>query len=236
MRLCLSILTMILFQYSIAQNPYRHFTEAVGIRYSSKQPVINYSLEVDTIHFSFINVEMKIRNVPDSFHVALFVHPEYDDRFYRFIEELKINGGTIQRLENTLWKVYSTADEVTIHYKIHLPQDRKPRAAWKPFLSSTGGLIGGPQCYMYVVDATLAPSYVHLKLPPGWQVATGLESTLDPLTFFASAAGVLFDSPILIGQVKEWGFTIDGVPHKIYYWPSPGFKPFDTTTFVDNIK
>ena len=234
----LSLLSfLLLFSLNLkAQNPYKHFTEAIDIRYDNKQPVINYTLEVDSTNLYFIKVEMKIRNVPDIFRVAMFVHPEYDDRFYRFIEDLKTDGGAIQRLENTLWKVNAVNRQVVIHYKIHLPQDRKPRAAWRPFLSSTGGLIGGPQCYMYVVGSALAPSYVHLKLPAGWQTATGLESTLDPLTFFAPTADVLFDCPILIGKLQQWNFDVDGVPHKISYWPSQHFKPFDTIALVSDIQ
>ena len=201
-----------------AQNPYKHFTESVAIRYNRKQPVINYTITIDTSNLSVIQMEMRVRNVADSFRIAMFVHPEYDDRFYRFVEDLRIEGGTIQRLENTLWRVHANASEIIIRYKIHLPQERKPRPAWRPFLASTGGLIGGPQSYFYVVGASLAPAYVHLQIPRTWQIATGLQSTIDPLTFFASTASVLFDSPILVGQIKAWSFKANGVPHKSIYW------------------
>jgi Peptidase M61 N-terminal domain len=235
MRLTLLLVLMVVLQ-THAQNPYRHFTEAIDIRYDSKQPVIHYILEVDTANLSFINVEMRIGNIGDSCSVAMFVHPEYDDRFYRFIEELKIEKGSIERADKNLWSIHTTSREAVIHYKIHLPEDRRPRAAWKPFLSSTGALIGGPQCYMYVVGATLAPSYVHLRLPESWQTVTALEATVDPKTFFAPTAAVLFDSPILAGQLKQWSFDVDGVPHKILYWPSSNFKAFDTITLVSSIR
>jgi len=236
MRFVLFLLLTIIVSALKAQNPYKDYREAIGIRYSSSQPVINYTLEVDTNSLSFINIEMKIKNAADTFRIGMFVHPEYDDRFYRFVEDLQIEGGTIQRLENTLWRVQAKSEEVVIRYKIHLPQERKPRAAWRPFLSSTGGLIGGPQCYMYVVGATLAPSYVHINLPLNWKIATGLESTADPFTFFAPTADVLFDSPILVGELKQWDFQVDGVPHKISYWPSANFKLFDTIALISNIQ
>src|SRR4029078_10124611 len=108
--------------------------------------------------------------------------------------------------------------------------------AWRPFLASKGGLIGGPQSYFYVVGATLAPAYVHLQIPATWQIATGLQSTIDPLTFFAPTASVLFDSPILVGQIKAWNFKANGVPHKISYWSADYSKNFDTIKLVTSIQ
>jgi predicted metalloprotease with PDZ domain len=236
MRFCSLFIFILTGLLTKAQNPYKHFTESVAVRYDSRQPVIHYTIRIDTSDLSFINVEMRVRNIADSFCVAMFVHPEYDDRFYRFVEDVRVDEGTIQRLENTLWKVHTNASEIIIHYKIHLPQERIPRAAWRPFLSTTGGLIGGPQSYFYVVGATLAPAYVHLQIPEKWKVATGLQTTIDPLTFFAPTASVLFDSPILIGQMKAWNFKVDDVPHKIVYWPSDHFKTFDTKKLVTSIQ
>ncbi|MDB5230539.1 MAG: hypothetical protein JWN76_1344 [Chitinophagaceae bacterium] len=57
---------------------------------NNKLPVINYTLSVDSVMFSFFSVEMKMKNMPDHFSVALFAHPEYDDQYWRFIEDLTI--------------------------------------------------------------------------------------------------------------------------------------------------
>jgi len=78
----------------------------------------------------------------------------------------------------------------------------------------------------------LAPSSISLKIPEGWQIATGLQSTSDPNTFFASSTWVLIDDPIFIGKFKTWSFTIDGIPHRLIYWPLSDAKPFDTTSLV----
>src|SRR4030095_5369901 len=123
-----------------------------------------------------------------------------------------------------------------LHYRIHLPTvESSQRQAWKAFLSSTGGLVGGPHCFIYVVGATLAPSYVTLNIPNEWQAVTGLTSTSDPNTFFASSVFILIDDPIMIGQIKSWSFAVDGVPHRVVYWPWPA-KDFDTTKLVSGIK
>jgi len=39
------------------------------------------------------------------------------------------------------------------------------------------------------------------------------------------------ESPVLAGQLRQWIFTIDAVPHRIAYWPLPNATPFDTSAF-----
>src|SRR6184192_605572 len=208
------------------QNPLRDYTEGVA------QPVVGYTLRVD--------VELRLRNVPDTFRLAMVAHPEYDDRYWRYVEALRVatsNGAaTVTREDSALWRVVAPGGEALVRYRIHLPPAESPRAAWRPFLTATGGLVGGPHSFMYVVGATLAPSHVTLELPPEWEIATGLEPTLDPRTFFAPSVGVLVDSPLLVGRLRSWRFAVDGVPHRVVYWPLPDAAPFDTVALVGNIE
>jgi predicted metalloprotease with PDZ domain len=224
-----------------AQHPLRHFSDAVEMRFARSQPIINYTLRVDTADLSGYDVAMRVRNVADTFQIAMAKHPEYDDRYWRFIEGFRIearNGaGSITRLDSALWRVNAPGGEVVIHYRLHLPPAPSfPRSAWRPFLARTGGLVGGPHSFLYLVGATLAPAHVTLELPAGWDAATGLESTSDVTTFFAPSAGVLVESPILIGHYRSWRFAIDGVPHRVVYWPLPNAVPFDTAALVGGIE
>ncbi len=223
------------------QHPFKNRADAFDIRYASSQPVIGYTLLVDAADLSFFEVEMRLRNVPDTFRVAMVTHPELDDRFWRYVEgmhvETKNGNGNVFREDSALWRIVVKSDEVLLRYSIHLPTSQEgQRAAWRPFLSPTGGLVGGIHSFMYVVGATLAPSHITLKLPQGWMSATGLEPTADPSTFFAPSVAVLVDAPILIGHFKTWQFTVDQVPHRVIYWPLPNAVLFDTTTLVSNIR
>jgi predicted metalloprotease with PDZ domain len=183
---------------------------------------------------------MHIRNVPDTFQVAMVAHQEYDDRYWRFVENFTIvstkNEGKIVRKDSALWQVVIHGGEVVLQYQVHLPVSSKPRAAWRPFLSATGGLIGGVHTFMYIVDHTLAPSHVILQLPPGWATATGLQSTSAPNTFYAANTAVLVDCPILIGKFRQWQFNIDAVPHTVAYWQGNDAKIFDTALLVSSIE
>ena len=239
-KIYLPIILLLFSQVSIAQNPFSHWTDASEVRYSNKQPVIHYLLSIQPDDISFINMEMKISNISDTFNVAMVAHPEYDDKYWRYVEDFYVetkNGrGNVIRKDSALWQIITKNRTAVLHYRIHLPSATgSQRSAWKAFLSPDGGLVGGPHCCLYVVGETLTPSYITLDIPKGWQVVTGLSSTSDPNTFFAASVNILIDDPILTGKMKSWSFNVDGVPHRVVYWPWP-VKDFDTTKLVTGIK
>jgi len=235
------VLALALALPASAQHPLSHPVDAVEIRFARSQPVISYVLRVDAGDLSGFDVAMRVRNARDTFRVAMAAHPEYDDRYWRFVESLRAEAGgraaVVTREDSALWRIVAPGGDATIHYRIRLPApEGGQRAAWRPFLSPTGGLTGGPHAFMYVLGATLAPSHVTLDLPAAWGVATGLVPTSDPRTFFAPSADVLVDSPIFAGRFRSWHFAIDGVPHRVVYWPLPEATPFDTAAFLVGIE
>ena len=224
-----------------AQHPFKQWTEAIETRYDNKQPVIKYILAIDSSDTSSFSVEMRIRNIPDSFYVAMVAHPEYDDQYWRYVEDFRVTTkkgkGEVFRKDSALWKITASSNEVVLYYRIHLPSlHNEFRSAWKAFLSPTGGLVGGPHSFLYIVGATLAPSYVTLNIPGSWEIATGLTHTSDPRTFFAASTNILVDDPIFVGKFKSWLFKIDDVPHRVVYWPLPNANEFDTTRLLSGIQ
>jgi predicted metalloprotease with PDZ domain len=224
-----------------AQNPIRHPADAVEARFARSQPIVRYAIRVDSSNLSAFAVEMNIRNAPDTFRLAMSAHPEYDDKYWRYLEDLRIDGragsATIVRVDSSLWRVRAPGGEATVRYRIHLPApDEGSRPAWKPFLSPTGGLIGGPHSFMYIVGATLIPAHVTLTLPHSWEIATGLTPTSDPRTYFAPTFDNLVEGPIFAGRFKSWRFHVDAVPHRVVYWPAPNATPFDTARFLEGVR
>ncbi|HEU5217709.1 MAG TPA: hypothetical protein VFU23_03575, partial [Gemmatimonadales bacterium] len=224
-----------------AQHPIRHPAEAVEARFARSQPVVSYLLSVDSADVSGFSVEMRIRNAPDTLRLALSAHFEYDDQYFRYVEALTVQGPAgavpVQRLDSALWRAVVRGGSAVVRYRLHLPDPGAGlRQAWKAYLTRTGGLVGGPHSFMYLLGATLAPAHVTLALPAGWEIATGLEPTSDPRTFFAPSAWILMDSPIFVGTFRSWRFSVDGVPHRVVYWPLPNAVPFDTAAFVSNLE
>ena len=224
-----------------AQNPLERWVDAVEARYSTNQPVVSYTLRVDSADLSGFDVEMRIRNARDTVRLAMVAHQEYDDRYWRFVRDLRVEGaggaGSAAREDSALWRVVIPGGAGVVRYRLQLPPaESRFRSAWVPFLAPTGGLVGGPHSFLYVVGAELAPAHVTLDLPGGWEVATGLEPTADPRTFFAPSVDVLADCPILVGKVRSWRFAVDGVPHRVVYWPLPDAQPFDTAALVGGLE
>lgn len=205
---------------------------------NSKQPSTSYLLTIDKTDLSFFTVEMSIRDAGHDFQVAMAAHPEYDDQFWRYVEDIRVVGhtATISRQDSALWRIRSPAAEVIIRYRIHLPAKQDFRGAWRPFVSATGALVGGIHSFMYVVGAEMTAASVQLNVPQGWKIATGLVPTGDPNIFSAASVFSLIDSPILTGELKHWSFKVDNVPHHVWYWPSPNAASFDTTTLVVSIR
>jgi len=204
-----------------------------------EHPLVMYTLTINDSDLTSYHIEMQITNVPDTFRVAMVKHFEYDDRFWHFIKNFRVQGkngnGQMIREDSALWKIITTGNEAVLHYSIQPPVTQAMHGSWRPFLASNGALVGGPQSFMYIVGYTKTPSQVTLHLPAGWTVATGL-TVKDAHTLYASSVYTLTDEPILAGKLKTWAFTINGVQHTIAYYPLPNAKFFDTTALVSDIQ
>jgi predicted metalloprotease with PDZ domain len=209
---------------------------------SSRSPSqVEYSLRVDSADLSTIAVEMRIRNAPAGFQLAMATHPEYDDQYWRYLTDLSaasaVGAATVTREDSAVWRVTAPAGDVTIRYHVHYPVSQPmQQAVWKAHLTSTGGLVGGPHSFLYIVGGEHTPVRVTLSLPRGWAVATGLARADAAGTFTAPNVEVLIDSPMLVGHFRSWQFLIDGVPHQIAYLGHPGGVPFDSALFVANVE
>lgn len=237
--LLFTVVVLLVFT-AFSQHPLKHFADAVEMRFDNKQPVVHYILTVDSADLSLLSVEMRLRNISDTVRIAIVAHPEYDDRYWRYIENMHVEASgskaAVVREDSSLWLIIGTGKEAVIHYRLRLPAVEGQRAAWRPFLSHSGGLIGGVHSFMYVVGATLAPAHVTLRLPDGWDAVTGLEPTADPYTFYAPSVAALVDAPVLIGKLKQWRFVVDGVPHRVAYQPLSDTIVFDTTKLVTSVQ
>lgn len=209
--------------------------------HSLPRPSVEYILKVGANALTGFDVEMRIKNITSTFRLAMTAHPEYDDRYWRYVQGLNIETtdgkATIIREDSALWRVTIPGKDAIVRYHIQLPKDEDgQRAAWRPFLSATGGLTGGPHTFMYIVGYTKIASTVKLDVPKGWKIVTGLDRTKDPSLFHASSVAMLVDCPFLLGKLKQWDFSVMGIKHHVVYWLLPDAKPVDSVKLVDAIK
>lgn len=206
-----------------------------GLSVAAQQPVLSHTLSVNADDTSSVQISMRLRNLPATFHVAMVKHFLVDDGYWRYVEDLQIAPGKITREQDGLWRVSSAGSDTTVRYKIRLGEKGAARVVRKPFLTPTGGLLGDLHMFMYVVEAPQAPARVLLQLPTDWSIATSLTPTSDSHIFYAQNAKDLSDSPILVGKLREWHFMVDQTPIRVAYWPLPDARPFDEKPMLDGL-
>ncbi len=212
----------------------------VVLSQANTRPVISYVLKVDTADISGYDVEIHVQHAPHVFGLAMATHHEYDDRFWRYVENFTVKSDTGEagfiKEDSAVWHITIPGNDALISYRLHLPTNYPYHPSHRPFLAGYGGLVGDIHSFMYMVGYTQLPSRVTFVLPADWQIATGLTATGDPKTFIAADAKTLLDCPVFIGNLRTWAFTVKGITHKVVYLPLPNATPFDTLLLVANIK
>ena len=204
-------------------------------------PDVTYAIRVDAADLTGLSVEMRITGGRGTLRVAMAAHPEYDDRYWRYIENFSAVDVRGQKLnvakdEDAVWRIENAARDTYVRYRLRLPPAASSqRDAWKPFLTASGGMVGDLHSLMYVVGETSRPARLTLVMPDGWKAATGLEPTHDPRTFIGSTE-LMLDAPVMIGNLTESTFQAGGVPHKVVFWSELGGPAFDANAIVNGIR
>lgn len=204
------------------------------------KPSIEYKIIVKPADLSGFDVEIRILNSGKRPLLAMAAHPEYDDRYFRYIRNFAAESGSrtlsVSKPKENLWQIDDAGKTLTVRYRV-IPdaKEREWRQSWKPFLMPTGGLIGDLHSLMYIVGQESRQARVTLDLPDGWTAASGLEPTRDPRAFAGSIEDIL-DSPFLVGNLIERRFEKGGVPHTVAIFSPPGSRPLDTNAVFDGIE
>ena len=207
----------------------------------SKDPRLAYTIRFDSTDLTGVSVELKVRNAPPSMQLAANAHPEYDDKYWRYVDDLRAQSATGQsltvvRVDSVRWQISDASGDVTVRYRVNFPQETMPRASWKPFLAATGGLIGGPHSFLYPIGLEKEQVAVTIDIPPTWKVGTGFDGTSTQRRFIARDVHTLMESPMLVGQLSEWTFNVHNIAHRIFYWRPPNASAFDSVAFVSGIE
>ena len=210
-------------------------------------PSIVYTVAINPLDLSGFDVEMRISGAPRSIPLAMAVHPEYNDRFWRYIRNLRAEFDSkplaIASEKENAWRIQTPRGEAIVRYRIQLPPENPAsRAVWHTALRADGASINSTDTFLYLSDFPRSNVRVQFIMPEAWQLRTELTGGILPLlgkpgTQYVSAdATTLLDSPILLGSLRTWSFTVEGVPHRVVYWPLPNATAFDTSEFVSSIE
>lgn len=212
---------------------------AVAVPMNAQQPSadrIDYRVAIASADSSVVTVEMLVRPPSPTFTIAAHAHPEYDDKYWRYVEDVRAEGANVVRMDSVRWQITSSGKSaITIRYRIRFPVAAAPRAAWRGYLTRQGGMIGGPHTFLYVVGAESASASVQLALPKNWTAATALKRASNG-ALIAPNIFTLMESPIMVGNMREFRFDVAKVPHRLFYLAGATPIPFDTTAFLGGVR
>src|SRR5688500_8912073 len=105
---------------------------------ASGQNRIDYSLKFDSSDLAGITVEMRIPRASQSLQLAAHAHPEYDDKYWRYAQDLTATASQgrilpVAREDSVLWTIANAPGEVRVRYRVMFPREEMPRASWRPF-------------------------------------------------------------------------------------------------------
>ncbi len=210
-------------------------------------PNIVYMVTINPSDLSGFDVEMRISAAPRSIPVAMAVHSEYNDRFWRYVRNLRaeIDGKpvAITAERDNAWRIQTSRGDAIVRYRIQLPPENPTnRAVWHTALRADGASINSTDTFLYLPDFPRSRVRVGFNMPETWQLRAELGGGEMPALgrpstqFVSTDATTLLDSPLLLGALRTWSFAVEGVPHRVVYWPLPNATPFDTTEFVTSIE
>ncbi|HEY5063127.1 MAG TPA: PDZ domain-containing protein [Gemmatimonadaceae bacterium] len=212
----------------------------------SPHPNVAYELTLDAGQLDVARVAVHLAGAPESFHLAMKIHPEYNSGYWRSVDSVRVDGergASVTRMDSTLWSVVLPGGSGTVRYRLHIAPVIIPRRAWQSFASPTGALINEPDFFLYVPELATAPVSVSLSVPADWHAETALTAGQPtpgaPMHFTAPGAAALLDAPILLGAPRDlhrWSFVDRGTTYHVGYWQLPNATPFDTAAFVDELR
>lgn len=171
-------------------------------------------------------------------------------------------GSSLVREDSTLWRVRLRSGRGTIFYGFRIPVAAQPanRAAWRSFRSANGALLVSSDIFLYLPDVPGPTIGISIKVDSTWRWATGLphgpssSDTTDRVQecsddnpagvlrckkqreFHVTDFATLIDSPILLGKLHLWDFSVANIPHTIAYWAPVDWTPFDSATFTERVR
>src|SRR5205809_1081875 len=92
--------------------------------YTIASPV-QYKIHIDPNDLSGFDVEMRFIPATRNVRVAMAAHPEYDARYWRYIENFSaMSGGRnlkARKVEDAVWQIDGATSEVVLRYRLHMP-------------------------------------------------------------------------------------------------------------------
>ena len=178
-------------------------------------PAFQLDLSQPQSHRFSVRLSFRAQQQRESIALPSWTPGSYLERDYvRHLEGLqaRVDGvpAQLERRSRHLWWLENVpiGAEVELNYSL-LAVEASVRTNW---LDAETGFLTGAAWAMAVESQRWQPQQLSLLLPPGWSVATSLETT--PEGWRAANYDELVDSPLALGDLHTLHFDVGGVPHR----------------------
>lgn len=142
---------------------------------------VSYILRITQTDSLPIEVTMQITDAPGSVRLAMAVQPEYNDRYWRYVRNLRADAGGVQldirQEKDNAWRVSTFRGEANVHYRLKLPPDNPTnRPVWHTIVRADGASINSTDTFMYLPDFAKTPVQITLRTP--WGITSALSGAV----------------------------------------------------------
>lgn len=197
---------------------------------------LHYTLSFDTELFSSVHVRVQIHEPAKRFVLSMPVWVPgsyYVGNFGQYVKNIRASSGseevTLRPLNQNSWEVLnSRAAKVTVDYDVQMV----PTGFLKTVLDSSGAILEGATIWLEVRGLEETPARITIEVPFQWDVSTALPS-VEHHVYRAVDYDQLVDSPIMLGELDVYHFTVQDKLHEVAI---KGKGDFDRTGFVEMIQ
>lgn len=147
------------------------------------------------------------------------------------VKDERGNALAWQKIGDSKWRIATDqASALVVHYTVNT---ERPFVAI-PYIDEERAFIRPTGIFLYEENSIDRPAVVSVTLANGWRrIATGLDS-IAPQVFLAKDFDILYDSPILVGELDELpSFLVGGKPHRFLGY---NLAAFDRVTFMYDLE
>ncbi|MBP6385997.1 MAG: M61 family metallopeptidase [Pseudarcicella sp.] len=211
---------------------------------SNAQIKIDYSLEMPKPHTHYFEVGMHLKNIEQAIlnkgyldiKMAVWTPGSYLVRdFAKNVEGMvaKVDNRSekIIKINKNTWriKLKPQSKEVQVNYSVYAFE----LSVRTSFIDDSHGYLNPGSVFVYINQLKNTPANLTITPFKDWStITTGLKETSKNV-FEIPNLDILVDSPIEIGNQKEYSFDVNGTVHKIGYY---GDSKFDSTRLFSDMK
>ncbi|WP_157813413.1 M61 family metallopeptidase [Flavobacterium sp. 5] len=212
-----------------------------NVQAQSVNPVLQYTVSMPNPESHYFHVELNCSGWKEE--TIDFKMPNWMPGYYQMMNYSKMVENFVAKNDNkdlavtkaneNTWQINVTKNRpFTLSYDVKADKQFVANS----FLDTTHAYIIPNSLFVYINENLNIPVSVKISgMKEGMKIATGLESIKESKTeFYASDFDILYDCPILIGDLEELpSFKVKGIEHRFV-----GYKlgNFDKVTFMSNLK